>query len=482
MDYREDPLDRLLDSESDEEFGEPVIRDSNHHHARENVDGNLKSWTAEDFASIYHRFRPHLVRHARRYLSNETQAEEVVQDAFLFLMTALPEIDNELGVLKFLKWKIKYLSLDLIRAESKSTNLEPNSFDQPSDDAPVDEDILRADDAAVIRMALAKLNPRHREALMATVNEEKSSQQLAQELGTNENAARQLVFRARQAFKKALLGDLDTTGLSTNAIISIAIRKAAAEARENATKVGGFFLVLALGAFGLAQLPIQSTEPNVSAQSTPPVIEFESTPAPLQNTAPEVVEPEPVESNQSEQAQPADSESSFDAEQTQQSSSVAPNSDSQENSEPAVAEIPQNQQRIVSAASVASYRSLQITNAELELSSSEFFPSAGTLIRIHSGVGLWALVDYNPISQTINGVGYEIMVDGETYFGSASRAGFGAVKGETGSTLTYSATDLNLIDPEKNVISDHPLNDSFVTITINTDASGNPEYASLFLK
>jgi hypothetical protein len=44
MDYREDPLDKLLDNESDEEFGEPVIRDSNHHNAREDVDGNLKSW------------------------------------------------------------------------------------------------------------------------------------------------------------------------------------------------------------------------------------------------------------------------------------------------------------------------------------------------------------------------------------------------------------------------------------------------------
>lgn len=482
MDYREDPLDRLLDSESDEEFGEPVIRDSNHHHARQDVDGNLKSWTAEDFASIYHRFRPHLVRHARRYLSNETQAEEVVQDAFLFLMTALPEIDNELGVLKFLKWKIKYLSLDLIRAESKSTNLEPNSFDQPSGDAPVDEEILRADDAAVIRLALAKLNPRHREALMASVNEEKTTQQLAQELGTNENAARQLVFRARQAFKKALLGDRDTTGLTTNAIISIAIRKAAAEARENATKVGGFILVLTLGAFGLAQLPIQSSEQTVSAQSTPPVVEFETTPAPVEDPAPEVAEPEPVASNQSEKEQPDEPAASSVIEQTQQSSSAASNNDAQQNTEPAVAEIPQNQQRVVSAASVASYRTLQVTNAELNLSSSEFFPSAGTLIRINSGVGLWALVDYDPINKAINGVGYEIVVDGETYFGSASRAGFGVVEGENGSTLTYSATDLNLIDPERNVISEHPLDDSFVTITINTDASGNPQYASLFLK
>ena len=97
--YEEDPLDSWLDAESAESFGEPEIRDRFDPAADENVDGNLTKWSAQDFASIYVRFRPHLERHARRYLSSPVQAEEVVQDAFLYLMTALPELDSELGVL-----------------------------------------------------------------------------------------------------------------------------------------------------------------------------------------------------------------------------------------------------------------------------------------------------------------------------------------------------------------------------------------------
>jgi len=96
--YYEHPLDSMLDDETEEEFGAPEIRDRYDHGADANVDGNLKNWTAEDFASIYVRFRPHLERQARRYLSNPVQAEEVVQDAFLYLMTTLPELDSELGV------------------------------------------------------------------------------------------------------------------------------------------------------------------------------------------------------------------------------------------------------------------------------------------------------------------------------------------------------------------------------------------------
>ena len=72
--YEEHPLDAWLDAESWEGFGETEIRDRFDPAADENTSGNLKEWTAQDFASIYVRFRPHLERHARRYLSNPAQA------------------------------------------------------------------------------------------------------------------------------------------------------------------------------------------------------------------------------------------------------------------------------------------------------------------------------------------------------------------------------------------------------------------------
>ncbi|MTA90351.1 MAG: hypothetical protein F2536_05520, partial [Actinobacteria bacterium] len=87
--FREDPLEQLLDEETDEEFGLPEFKE---HFADTLTPAVLKDWTAADFASIYVRFRPHLERHARRFLVNPSQVEEVVQDAFLYLMTTLPEL------------------------------------------------------------------------------------------------------------------------------------------------------------------------------------------------------------------------------------------------------------------------------------------------------------------------------------------------------------------------------------------------------
>jgi len=213
----------------------------------------LKDWSAQDFANIYTRFRPHLERHARRFLRSQHQVDEVVQDAFLYLMVTLPELDSEIGVLRFLKWKVRLLCLDVIRASGRAII---NNIDEiaelASQDAEVGSEMEHIEDAAIVRLALSKLNSRHREVLLASMYEEKSTREIAAQVGLTENATLQLIFRARAAFKRALLGaDLDTTGMSVSAILSVAARKAAEEAKKVGAQAMVFvlFMLLAVGAF-----------------------------------------------------------------------------------------------------------------------------------------------------------------------------------------------------------------------------------------
>jgi RNA polymerase sigma-70 factor (ECF subfamily) len=240
----EDELDLLLDEVSDEEFGAVETKDAK--------PVKLKEWKAEEFASIYVRFRPHLERHARKWLNNQSQVDEVVQDAFLYLMVSLPELDSEIGVLKFMKWKVKNLCLDIYRASGKAYVKSIDDVAEPvALNSELGADLERAEDAAVVRLALSKLNPRHREVLLASIYEEKSTAEIAAQVGLSENATLQLLFRARGAFKKALLGDVDTNGMSMGAILSVAARKAG----EDAKKVGVqamvlvLFLAVSVGAF-----------------------------------------------------------------------------------------------------------------------------------------------------------------------------------------------------------------------------------------
>lgn len=249
----EPPISRLIPGEAEELSG---TFDSMPSFAIGELDSEqgvvLKDWSAQDFANIYVRFRPHLVSHARKLLREESQAEEVVQDAFLYLMTALPELDSELGVLRFLKWKTKMLCLDILRSSTSglNANLVPLP-DEVAEESQVEASLERADDAAIIRMALAKLNPRHREALIATLYEEKSSEQVASELGIGENALRQLLFRARASFKKALVGEAEIEGKSISEILSVAARKASVVSRTSLVALVTFLLAgVSLGTVG----------------------------------------------------------------------------------------------------------------------------------------------------------------------------------------------------------------------------------------
>jgi RNA polymerase sigma factor (sigma-70 family) len=245
--FTEDPLEALLDEQSDEDFGDLELKE------RSGKPVKLAEWSAQDFSSIYLRFRPHLERHARRFLRNPSQVDEVVQDAFLYLMVSLPELDSEIGVLRFLKWKTRLLALDVIRASGRAYINSIDDVQEPeSNDPEVSSNLEQQDDAAVVRLALSKLNPRHREVLIASMYEEKSTEEIASQVGLSENATRQLIFRARAAFKKALIGDVDTTGMSAAAILSVAARKAASEGK----KVGAAALtMIALVVMSLTVFP-----------------------------------------------------------------------------------------------------------------------------------------------------------------------------------------------------------------------------------
>ena len=259
--YAEDPLEVLLDEQSDEEFGDLELKE------RVGKPVKLAEWSAQDFSSIYLRFRPHLERHARRFLNNPSQVDEVVQDAFLYLMVSLPELDSEIGVLRFLKWKTRLLALDVIRASGRAYINSIDDVQEPeSNDPEVYSHLEQQDDAAVVRLALSKLNPRHREVLIASMYEEKSTEEIASQVGLSENATRQLIFRARAAFKKALIGDVDTTGMSAAAILSVAARKAASEGK----KVGAAALTLiALVVMSLTVFPGLNRAPSDQMAEAP---------------------------------------------------------------------------------------------------------------------------------------------------------------------------------------------------------------------
>ena len=180
----------------------------------------LREWSAEDFARVYSRFRTPLVLHARRFLRDPSLAEEIVQDAFLYLMTALPELDSEPGVLRYLRWKVRNLAIDAGRRKALNTlslesdqeffsgQLGMEGAFQPS------QDIEASEDAAIVRLAFSRLSTNQRLALVHDVVEEKSNSQAAADMQLEPGAFRQLLYRSRKAFRRELERILQDRGIT----------------------------------------------------------------------------------------------------------------------------------------------------------------------------------------------------------------------------------------------------------------------------
>ena len=478
-DYLEDPLERLLDKESDEEFGVPEYKE---HLAQSLTPAVLKDWSGSDFASIYVRFRPHLERHARRYVVNPSQVEEVVQDAFLYLMTTLPELDSEVGVLKFLKWKTRLLCLDVISINSR-VSIAPLD-DQPEIAANSPEmslEMERADDAAVVSMALAKLQPRQREVLIASIYEEKSTDTVAEQLGLSENATRQLLFRARSAFKKALIGEVETAGMSAGQILSVAARKAAAESGKYVAAAGAFLLVMAVSLGVLPNINQTTTNQIASAPS-------QSAESVLPDTTGEVIAAEPVEAPATVAPPaelPVESAAVIDVASTPTESEAATESPVRApNTSESNTVVASGPALIFNEASVATILATNVTQAGFytnSYSSSDFLTAGfrGSSVEIFGGTGISAFLDIDLANKTVFNSVYQMWVDGNRYYAVAENYSVTTSPIADGHEIVLRASDFWVVDDQGNVFDQSPLANAVSTVTLSLDSLGNPVKASM---
>jgi len=165
--------------------------------------------SATDFSSLYIRHRSGLAAHARRYLRDARDVDEVVQETFLRLFLAISEIETELQAIAFARRTLTNLCIDRYRADKRRPTLITLDANPYFDLTGADEDpdpVLQAEDAAIVRDALARLSPLHRAALVKREIEEKALPQIAAELGVAEESVKHLLFRARRALRRLLIG------------------------------------------------------------------------------------------------------------------------------------------------------------------------------------------------------------------------------------------------------------------------------------
>jgi RNA polymerase sigma factor (sigma-70 family) len=240
-----------------------------------------------DFAGLYIRHRSSFAMHARRFLRDPRDVDEVVQEAFLRLFLALPELSTELQALAYCRRTVTNLCIDRYRADKRRPRLV-NIESLPQNDFPEaepDDPVVQAEDAAFVREALSLLTPLHRDALVKREIEEKSIPVIAEELGVPEDSVKHLLHRARRALRRHLAKTHLAPGANLDEVSTLTLlARSAASGGGRAGVAVLFMLAVIVGAkpdlpaTALTSWPLHDLLPAVGRALAPPPVEA---PAPV---------------------------------------------------------------------------------------------------------------------------------------------------------------------------------------------------------
>jgi RNA polymerase sigma factor (sigma-70 family) len=220
------------------------------------------AWTVGDLGAFYTAHRSDIYAHAVRLLKDSNRANDVVQDVFLKFVLAAPEIENDSHALAYLHRSVENQCKDIFRAEGRHPNLvvlDEATAELEASWSTTDPDVAdameAADDAAIIRQALAMLPAAQRQALLMWEVESAGTAAIAAALGIEEKNVRHTVSRARSNFRNILTNWIidEERGVTALDLLSSTYKRAAANAK-NAGKIALSLIVLVTAFLGYNSL------------------------------------------------------------------------------------------------------------------------------------------------------------------------------------------------------------------------------------
>jgi RNA polymerase sigma factor (sigma-70 family) len=217
--------------------------------------GSAADWSIAQLSAIYTEHRTQLVSQARRITKNEAEAHEVVQEAFLKFMLAAPDLDSADRALAYLRTSVTNLALNVIRARGARPNLVAIDADTTQErlneiatenHIDLDTSITAAEDAAIIREALARLTSDQRTALVMWEMEGRTTEEIATALNTSPANVRHILVRARKSMVRVLEEWIvdEETGLTALNALSNTYKKSVEIAQKSSKAALSLILVI----------------------------------------------------------------------------------------------------------------------------------------------------------------------------------------------------------------------------------------------
>jgi len=141
----------------------------------------LKQGDERAFDRLFRKFYPSLCFFARRYVSVQGQAEEVVQDTMVKLWQRHSDFDNYQAVKAFLYISIKHACLDGVESEQRKLNRDTNWYMQQEHlEHGVEEHIIQSEVLMEISQAIAMLPEQCRNIMKMSYEQGMSGKEIAE--------------------------------------------------------------------------------------------------------------------------------------------------------------------------------------------------------------------------------------------------------------------------------------------------------------
>ncbi len=235
------------------------------------------------FDELYRRYYSRLRAYCRRRVGDDFIAEELAQEAFVRALRAMPGFAGDRRFYPWMTVIAQRLCVDHHRLASRT---EPAAdFEDDGDlDAGFDG-VLDESDHAQLAVAMARLAPRHREALRLREEEGQSYQAMAAHLAVPVTTVEALLHRARKSLRREFLAISGGGRLASLPVLGVAFAAAGRLRTRAAAKLAPAAGVLPGASAGVAALTMAAV-PALSwfavpaaAQPAPPAPAAAVTPA-----------------------------------------------------------------------------------------------------------------------------------------------------------------------------------------------------------
>src|SRR4051812_40441634 len=154
----------------------------------------------QNWRTCFSELGPGLVLFARKWVRSPTDAEDIVQDAFVRFWRQNRDVSNR-GLLYA---TVRSVALDLIRRDRRRARREAEAY---SDVAQVVEPPFHVDDESqrLLAIAMERLPAEQREVLVMKIWNELTFAEIAEGLGISQNTAASRYRYALSALKKEML-------------------------------------------------------------------------------------------------------------------------------------------------------------------------------------------------------------------------------------------------------------------------------------